>query len=283
MCRTKIRLTLALVLMLAVGVANAVGYSIHDDPVTRGAVGLPYSHQLEARGGSPPHSFRVSSGVLPPGIRLTKDGLLTGIPTKSGPFEFYVEAKDAWNPPMFSQRLIQVSFIPKPPAAEVARRIALSLQTPRAPALKWEELTKPLPPGLSLDAARGSLVGTPQRAGSYTLTFAAPDTTGRTALLEIELTVAPKPVLLPARLGATRLERPYIASLSVRGGVAPFTWKIVRGRLPVGLRLNSATGVLSGRAKTAGRFQFKVAVTDAVKAASTRTAVLAVVKPKPRR
>jgi hypothetical protein len=282
MTRTQVRIAVAFVLSLTAGVASAVAYSIHDDPVTRGAVGVPYRYQLEARGGSPPHRFRVSSGTLPPGISLTTGGLLTGIPTKSGMFEFYVEAKDAWNPPMYSQRLIQVGFVPKPPAAEVDKHLAVSLQTPREPALKWEPLTKPLPPGLTLDAAGSSLVGTPLTAGVHRLEFAASDPTGRTALLEIEVTVAPKPLLLPAQLGTTTVERRYVTSFPVRGGVAPFRWKIIRGRLPLGLRLNAATGVLSGRAKVTGRFQFKLSVTDAVKGASTRMAVLKVVRRKDR-
>ena len=49
-----------------------------------GVVGEPYEAQLEAVGGSPPYSWSIVDGVLPPGLSLASDGKITGTPTASG-------------------------------------------------------------------------------------------------------------------------------------------------------------------------------------------------------
>jgi type VI secretion system secreted protein VgrG len=46
-----------------------------------GAVGVPYSVQITASGGTGPYTFAVSSGTLPAGMTLTAGGLLSGTPT----------------------------------------------------------------------------------------------------------------------------------------------------------------------------------------------------------
>lgn len=51
-------------------------------------------------------------------------------------------------------------------------------------------------------------------------------------------------------------------ALAAEGGFPPYTWKI-DGKLPSGLALNQITGNISGIVKTAGKYNFKVKVTDA--------------------
>jgi hypothetical protein len=58
------------------------------------ASGAPYSHQCAAILGTPPISFAQSEGLLPPGVTVTSDGLVSGIPTISGTFDFIVTATD---------------------------------------------------------------------------------------------------------------------------------------------------------------------------------------------
>lgn len=52
-----------------------------------------------------------------------------------------------------------------------------------------------------------------------------------------------------------RVRNSYRATLRAVGGAPPYTWSVVGGRLPPGLRLHSH-GVLSGTPKRAGRFSF---------------------------
>lgn len=59
-------------------------------------VGVPYSHQLTATGGSGNYAFRVASGSLPPGLTLSLAGLISGTPTggSSGTLTFEVVDTD---------------------------------------------------------------------------------------------------------------------------------------------------------------------------------------------
>lgn len=60
-----------------------------------GRVGSAYSQQLTAGGGTPPYTFTVAAGALPPGLTLSAGGLLSGTPTASGTFAFDVTANDS--------------------------------------------------------------------------------------------------------------------------------------------------------------------------------------------
>ena len=58
-----------------------------------GTVGSNYSQNLTALGGGVPHNFSFS-GTLPTGLTLSGAGLLSGIPTQTGTFNFTVTATD---------------------------------------------------------------------------------------------------------------------------------------------------------------------------------------------
>ena len=63
--------------------------------VPGGRVGAPYSQTFSASGGTPSYAFAISAGALPPGLALSPSGLLAGIPTTPGQFDFDVAATDA--------------------------------------------------------------------------------------------------------------------------------------------------------------------------------------------
>ncbi|HEX9005067.1 MAG TPA: putative Ig domain-containing protein, partial [Blastocatellia bacterium] len=53
-----------------------------------------YSRQLSADGGALPYNFTINTGALPAGVTLTSEGLLSGVPTVVGVFNFTVRATD---------------------------------------------------------------------------------------------------------------------------------------------------------------------------------------------
>jgi hypothetical protein len=50
---------------------------------------------LNASGGSPPYSFAVTDGALPPGLTLSDSGEISGTPTISGGYSFTIAVTDA--------------------------------------------------------------------------------------------------------------------------------------------------------------------------------------------
>lgn len=104
-----------------------------------------------------------------------------------------------------------------------------------------------LPPGLSLDAASGTISGTPTTAGSFTFTVQVADsfTPPATATQAYTLRVANR-LLITAPGGTDGVANvPYSNALSSTGGTGNQTWTLLSGTLPAGLGFSSA-GVLSG-------------------------------------
>lgn len=98
-------------------------------------------------------------------------------------------------------------------------------------------------------SASGLVTGTPFAIENDTLTVQATDGRGHTAIATFNISVWtfnwPNP--LPAGLVGT----PYNFTLTVLGGIAPITYGLAPGfNLPVGLSLNSATGLISGTPTT---------------------------------
>jgi iron transport multicopper oxidase len=125
-----------------------------------------------------------------------------------------------------------------------------------------------LPAGITFTAnsdGTATLSGRPAAGtpGSYPLVLTASNGTSPDAVQDFVLDVVPIEVTTPS-LPAATLGASYSTPLSALGGRPPYTWKLVRGAgvLPRGIKLNKATGVLSGTPKQAGTFAFTVEVLD---------------------
>ena len=69
---------------------------INPPTLPSGTVGVPYSQTLVASGGTPTYTLVVTGGTLPPGTTLDPNtGLLGGVPTVAGTFNFTVTATDS--------------------------------------------------------------------------------------------------------------------------------------------------------------------------------------------
>lgn len=107
----------------------------------------------------------------------------------------------------------------------------------------------------------------PKRAPQRAAARAGPWLAALAALLVVaacagEITTPGEPLrLLSPTLPAAYEGEPYEATLRPTGGLRPYTYAVVDGALPPGLRLEA--GRLLGSPTTQGRFAFTVEVSDA--------------------
>ncbi|MBX5476836.1 MAG: S8 family serine peptidase [Clostridia bacterium] len=79
--------------------ANPTQLSIATTDLPAGTVGMPYSQQLQATGGTGPYTWSVAGGSLPDGLRLdTVTGQVYGTPTTAGTATFTVQVTDSSDP-----------------------------------------------------------------------------------------------------------------------------------------------------------------------------------------
>jgi large repetitive protein len=298
---------LALILVLAAALAVAAGApagGISDEPCPNiggentntcppGQVGALYSIKfLESEGsgcGPDRQTFHFDSGELPPELTLAADGTLSGIPARAGTFQFYVEMREPQDDPaqcagkrtqkQFTLKVCSqpgiVSSPAVPPRAEVRvpLRMTLSWCDGVGP-LTWTR-SGVLPAGVTL-RGDGSIAGVPKAAGTYRFTVTATDIRSRVTRFGGRISVAPTLRIRTPQLPPARVGRLYRAKLAETGGITPKTWKITRGRLPRGIRLDPVRGVLTGNAEKAGTHRVTVAVRDGLRVRATKTFTLVV-------
>lgn len=86
---------------------RTLSLSVHPEPLTiltppqLGAIdeGLPFEKPLLAKGGNEPYGWFIVGGHAPQGVFLDAAGVLTGVPTEPGAFDFRVRVVDVSNPP----------------------------------------------------------------------------------------------------------------------------------------------------------------------------------------
>ncbi|MCX7010450.1 MAG: cellulase family glycosylhydrolase, partial [Kiritimatiellaeota bacterium] len=77
-----------------------------------GAMGLTYTQVFAASGGTAPYTWAVSSGTLPGGLTLNSTGLLSGVTSATGTFNFVVQVTDAVNSNAMKACALVIGILP---------------------------------------------------------------------------------------------------------------------------------------------------------------------------
>ena len=70
------------------------GLSVTPPSLDPGTEGVPFLATLTATGGTPPYSFTLTGGSLPPGLSLSPTGVISGVPSPVGVYPFSVAVTD---------------------------------------------------------------------------------------------------------------------------------------------------------------------------------------------
>jgi hypothetical protein len=248
------------------------------------AAGSSYSFKLQGKGITSNVTWTVTAGALPAGLTLGSDGTISGTATGSGPATFTVKGTAvSTDPAADGTRVDSRDFtlnVVAPLNASLNRRVA-EVGVPVRSALVATGGTGPytwsaggaLPAGLAVNAD-GTITGTPRGAGAAVINARVTDANGATKDIRVSLVVRSRLAIASAFLPSGHSGSSYSATLKVRGGAGGLQWSM--GGAPRGLRINAATGRITGVPRIAGRFRVTVRARDSLGAVSTKTFVLKV-------
>ncbi|KQU78747.1 hypothetical protein ASD12_16220 [Mesorhizobium sp. Root102] len=244
-------------------------------------VGVAYTQTFTASGGAAPYTLSVSG--LPAGLSQTgttaNSVTVSGTPSAAGSFILSVTGSDSSTgngPFAISQPFTLAVAAPTLVVAPAPGSIPAPYGAPFSQQFSASGGTGPysfsitagaLPPGISFNSA-GLLSGTATAPGTYNFTLQAQDSsTGTGAPFTVAASYAlvvgpPTVVVSPATLANATAASPYSAAVTASGGVAPYTFSLTSGALPVGMSFNSA-GTFSGTPTQSGTFSLTVQASDA--------------------
>ena len=130
----------------------------------------------------------------------------------------------------------------------------------------WSINKGTLPAGLSLDSGTGIISGMPTTGGDSTFTVKVSDnsTPVKSDTKRYTITIGASEALIITTVNmADGVEQTaYNATVLALGGTPPYTWSIAGGKLPDGVMIDTASGVISGTPTKKGNYNFTIQVSD---------------------
>lgn len=265
-------------------------------PVSSGRVGQGYNVAGSTADMDTPVVWALASGSLPPGLSLSSQGTLQGIPTTAGTYpgiSFVVTGPtDAVVTPTYSIT-IQPPLTPTLgiASASITGNVGTYLKAgPRAfggTAPYTYTLSSGTPPlGLAFNASTGEFEGIPAVAGTTNdLVVEARDATNASAVATVSIAIgAPLPFTLQAPSPTNGfVGSPMTVSVTPYNAQGAVAYALLAGNLPPGMAVSASDGAIRGTPTTTGTYGGIViqGVDEANRAATTNVLTLVVAQPQP--
>jgi hypothetical protein len=277
------------VLSITVNVAPTP-LAILTNSLTPGTINQFYAFALSPTGGTTPYTWDLKAGtpVLPSGLTLTSNGVISGTPTVTSNATHTFTLTDATSltvekPLQLSINAIPLSITtPSPlPQGTANQNYNATLEASGGTGAYTWSVNPPLPNGLQLSPS-GVISGIPSSTSNVTPTFSVTDQTPptpQTATKPLQLIIGAAPPTLtittPNPLPPGTVLQSYNFTLTASGGTGTKTWDLANGSLPVGLNLSSA-GVITGTPTTTGTSSPTFRVRDSGNPQQTATKPLSI-------
>ena len=252
------------------------------NPIPKATAGSPYSYTFTGIGGSGSYSW--SGSGLAPGLSMSAAGVLSGTPTTAGTFSFTVNITDLANSVSLGYGYtltvdpFAITTAGVLPQGTIGTPYSQTLLAPGCGSgCSWTVFSGSLPSGLSLDPATGAVSGTPTSFFNSGVTIQASGSNGVVQKMFGMFigfnTIQPLFISQGPTFGPINLNGTNSAFLNVQGGTPPYTWSLVSGSLPSGMRIitspelvgfNLTPGAtyIQGRPLQTGTFNFTLQVKD---------------------
>jgi hypothetical protein len=252
-------------------------------------VSNPCSATLTVTGGVPLYTWQLTAGTLPTGLTLNAStGQISGTPAAAmGATGFVFKVTDSGTPQQGGTTTVtitianlQITTVALPNGVVNTAYSQALVATGGTTPYTWQLTLGTLPAGLTLNPSTGVIGGVPTSPVTATpLTFKVTDssTPQQTATKALTLTILPLLVTAPAVTLNCVVSNPCSTTLTVTGGVSPYSWQLTAGTLPAGLTLNASTGQISGTpaaAMLATGFVFKVTDSGTPQQSGTTTVTI---------
>lgn len=242
--------------------------------VPLGVITRGYSFSSTAVGGTPPYTWSITFGSLPPGLSLdTTSGLISGTPTQAGTFQMDIQANDSAVPSQQGAAFLAININPLLSIApttigDAVQNVLYNQQIFCVGGLPpyTATVSGALPPGINFIPPSGfdnigNIMGTATQLGTsnFTVFVSDSETPMMTASQNLSLRVNPRLVLNPPGPLPVGLQgQPYSFQFTATGGLPPLMWGVGFIQLPQGMSLDPSSGLLSGTPTTGindvGRF-----------------------------